>query len=76
MEKASEAKKKTIQKAIDKEMAKLGRSVAIYGNIYLRTDGKKAIIAQKLEQKRSNAEKWDIQKLELGKDNRLWHVMK
>jgi beta-lactamase superfamily II metal-dependent hydrolase len=47
----------------------LDRSVAVYGMINVRTDGKNVIIAQKLERPRSlTGEKWDIHKLEPGDD--------
>jgi hypothetical protein len=52
----------------------LERSIAIYGMINLRTDGNKAIVAQKLEKPRSNAEKWDIHQLEPGPDGLLRYV--
>lgn len=38
-------------------------NVAKYGMITVRTDGEKVIIAQKLEKKRSDAQKWDIYEL-------------
>lgn len=39
------------------------RNVAVYGMITLRTDGEKAIIAQKLEVPGGNHKKWDIHEL-------------
>ncbi len=39
------------------------RNVAVYGMITLRTDGDKVIIAQKLEVKKGNDQKWDIHEL-------------
>jgi beta-lactamase superfamily II metal-dependent hydrolase len=45
----------------------LDRSVAVYGMINVRTDGKNVIIAQKLEKPRDiTGEKWDIHRLESG----------
>lgn len=38
-------------------------NVAKYGMITVRTDGEKVIIAQKLEKKRSEGQKWDIYEL-------------
>ncbi|MCA9468070.1 MAG: hypothetical protein KC643_21865 [Nitrospira sp.] len=55
-----ERAKKKVDKILDETLT---RSVAIYGMITVRTDGKKAIIAQKLEQPRSNKSKWDIYEL-------------
>jgi beta-lactamase superfamily II metal-dependent hydrolase len=69
-------KKEPIQKKIDTEISKLERSIAVYGMINVRTDGKKAIIAQKLEQPRSKKEKWDIHELEPGPDGRLRYTVK
>lgn len=46
---------------IQKRMNNLRDSnVAKYGMITVRSDGERVIIAQKLEKKRSNAQKWDI----------------
>ena len=42
----------------------IDRSVAVFGAINLRTDGKKAVIAQKLERPRGPGRKWDIYRLE------------
>jgi hypothetical protein len=42
------------------------RSVAVYGMISLRTDGKRVVLAQRLERPRSKASKWDIHCLESG----------
>ena len=39
------------------------KNVAVYGMITVRTDGKQAIIAQKLEKQRSDGQKWDIYRL-------------
>ncbi|HSK70461.1 MAG TPA: MBL fold metallo-hydrolase [Pyrinomonadaceae bacterium] len=41
----------------------LGRTVAVYGMIDLRTDGKKVVLAQKLEQKAARGE-WDFYELQ------------
>ena len=50
---------------IQKRMNNLRDSnVAKYGMITVRTDGERVIIAQKLEKKRSNAQKWDIYQLQ------------
>jgi len=52
-------------------MMQLERIIAVYGMINVRTDGEKAIVAQKLERPRSKAEKWDIYELEPGPDGKL-----
>lgn len=67
----TEAEKERIRKKLEKKIILLERSIAVYGMINVRTDGGKAIVAQKLERPRSKAEKWDIYKLEPGSDGRL-----
>jgi hypothetical protein len=42
--------------------------------ISLRTDGGKAIFAEKLKRARSKADKWDIYQLEPGPDGQLKYV--
>lgn len=66
-----ESDKEAIRKKLEKKMAELERSIAVYGMINVRTDGEKAIVAQKLERPRSKAEKWDIYELKPGPDGRL-----
>lgn len=67
----TEPDKEAIRKKLEKKMAQLERSIAVYGMINVRTDGEKAIVAQKLERPRSKAEKWDIYELVPGPDGRL-----
>lgn len=74
LEAGTEIERASLQKLLDKEIIKLERSIAVYGMISLRTDGKKVIIAQKLEQQRSRNHKWDIHQFEQGPDNRLHYV--
>jgi hypothetical protein len=73
---ATESKKRAVRKRLDKELRKLERSIAVYGMINLRTDGKRVILAQKLERPRSKAEKWDIHQMKPGADGRLRYVSK
>jgi len=42
----------------------LNRSIAVYGTIRVRTDGRNVVLAQKLEKPRSKSMKWDIYRLE------------
>lgn len=58
------AMKKAIRKKIQEAISRVERSVAVYGAINLRTDGKRVVIAQKLERPRPNGEKWDAHRLE------------
>ena len=47
----------------ERKWEQLARSVDVYGAINLRTDGKRIVMAQKLERKRGDSE-WDIYQLE------------
>lgn len=62
------AAKEKIKKQLDKITDELlKRNVTVYGAINLRTDGKKIVMAQKLEKERrtgSTLQKWDIYKME------------
>lgn len=48
---------------VDDLMAKLDRSVAVYGVVNLRTGGRQAILAQKLKRPDANGNKWDVYRL-------------
>ncbi len=63
----AETDKKKKAKLIESLEMKKDRNVAVYGMITLRALGDKVIIAQKLEEPRSNSQKWDIYKLEFDK---------
>ncbi|MGA1822368.1 MAG: ComEC/Rec2 family competence protein [Thermoplasmatota archaeon] len=69
-----ETKKAAIEKKIGKEWGKLERSIAVYGMIYLRTDGEKAIIAQKLERPRRSSAEWDICEFKIGMSGKLEYI--
>ena len=56
-----EAEKERLIKALE---AKRDRNVAVYGMITMRALGDTVIIAQKLEEPRSQSQKWDIYQLE------------
>jgi hypothetical protein len=51
---------RTVQSQIDAQYRDIERGVAVFGAIQLRTDGRKVILAQKLEQARGLDDKWDI----------------
>lgn len=64
MASAGDAKKKqAAQKKFDALVAKLDRSISVYGAINLRTDGTKVVMAYKLERSKP-AKAWDIYVLE------------
>jgi beta-lactamase superfamily II metal-dependent hydrolase len=61
-------KKAAAQKKFDTLVAKLDRSIAVYGAINLRTDGTHVVMAYKLEQSKP-AKGWDIYVLEPAGEN-------
>ena len=63
------------QAAFEAVVSKLDRSVAVYGAINLRTDGKKVILAYKLEVPKPNRG-WDLYKLEADAAGRLAYTSK
>ncbi len=65
------AEKEQAEKKFDKALEDIERSVAIYGMISLRTDGRKVVMAHRLEKPRSLSAKWDISVLEPGPGGRL-----
>jgi hypothetical protein len=50
---------KKLVREFDEIVDKIDRSVAVFGAVQLRTDGKNVVLAQKLERPRGNT-KWDI----------------
>lgn len=72
-----EGKRATLDTKIAKKLDELERSVAVYGMINLRTDGKRVLIAQKLERPRSSThEEWDVHRLEPDDGRQLRYVAK
>jgi len=61
---------------IDEVGHKLERSVTTFGMINLRSDGERALLAQRLERPRGPRAKWDIYPLAAGLDGRLGYVPK
>lgn len=59
-------KKKALEASLEE---KRDRNVAVYGMITLRATDDKVIIAQKLEEARSESQKWDIYDLHFDKDS-------
>ncbi|MEM7290572.1 MAG: hypothetical protein AAF412_09445 [Pseudomonadota bacterium] len=55
---------KSAQKAYDKVLNKIERSISTYGAINLRTDGKRAVLAYKIEAPRRKDHIWDVYKFE------------
>lgn len=60
----TEAERKKVDETIAELKKNLERSVTTYGAINLRTDGRKAIIAQKVEEPRDTKSQWDVYKFE------------
>jgi beta-lactamase superfamily II metal-dependent hydrolase len=74
---ADRRKKKRLEKQFRDLVSSIERSVAVYGAINVRTDGRKVIIAQKLERPRRLDTKWDIYQLEpQGNNGPLRYVSK
>ena len=59
-----QAKAKRVERFKDELDKQLDRSVATYGAVNVVTDGKKVVIAQKLERARSKRKMWDVYRLE------------
>jgi beta-lactamase superfamily II metal-dependent hydrolase len=75
-EATTETARVAAQKKLDEALATLERSVAVYGLINLRTDGTKALLAQKLERRRPNKDEWDVHRLEPDATGSLHYVAK
>ena len=50
------------------------RAIAVYGLINLRTDGRKLVMAQKLERPAPSGVKWDVHRFEFDGDGELRHI--
>lgn len=61
---AEKRAKERLEKNRIKLLQKIERSIAVYGAIHARTDGRQVVMAQKLERPGSGGRKWDIYKLE------------
>ena len=61
---AAQRRKAKLERQFEKLVNSIDRSIAVYGSIQVRTDGRKVVIAQKLERPRSLSSKWDIYQLE------------
>ncbi len=73
----TESAREAAQEKLDAALARLERSVAVYGLINLRTDGVRAILAQKLERPRATTkEEWDVHRLEPDANGELQYVSK
>lgn len=67
----------TVDAAIDKLLGKLERSVAVYGLINVRTDGRRIVLSQKLERKRAQtSEEWDVHRVEADATGEFRYVSK
>lgn len=73
----TDSEREAAQEKLDAALARLERSVAVYGLVNLRTDGVRAILAQKLERPRaSTREEWDVHRLEPDGNGDLQYVSK
>ncbi len=60
----TDAERKRAKKALDKLYEKIERSVAVYGAINLRSDGRRIVMAQKVERPTRVTGQWDVYLLE------------
>ena len=72
----STADKQKLQARADAFKSQLDRSVATYGAINLRTDGKRVVVAQKIERARGRDKEWDGYRFEPQEDGTLAFVSK
>lgn len=63
-------------KKSEKVLARIERSVSVFGAINMRTDGDRAIFAYKIERPRSKSHQWDIYKFERNSAGDLFFVSK
>lgn len=75
-EATTDAERDRIEAAHEKELRQIERSIAVYGAINLRTDGRRVVIAQKIERARGKDKKWDIYRLERQGNGPLAYVSK
>lgn len=74
---AAPADRPAIQAKIDACLARLERSIAVYGLVNLRTDGNRVLLAQKLERPRSAThEEFDVHLLEPDASGQLRYLPK
>lgn len=66
---------KRMIREFDEIVGGIERSVAVYGSIQLRSDGHRAVLAQKLERPRGST-KWDVYQLEPKGNGPLRYVSK
>ena len=71
---ATEDQKARAEERLDDHLNVIQRSVANYGMINVRTDGKNVIIAQRLERQRSRSNRWDIYQFETDDRGRLHYL--
>ena len=71
---ATDEKKKKADERLENHLNVIERSVANYGMINVRTDGKRMIVAQRLERQRSKSKRWDIYMFESDERGRIHYV--
>jgi hypothetical protein len=63
-------------KKYEKVLARIERSISVFGAINMRTDGDKVIFAYKIERPRGKSHQWDIYKFERNSAGDLFFVSK
>ncbi len=60
----TDAERATARKKIDDLLAQIERSIAVYGAINMRSDGRKILMAQKTERPDGVEDQWDVYRIE------------
>lgn len=66
-----EAEQQRARRLLSEHLVDVDRSVSLYGAINLLTDGRRAIVAYRIEKPASPARKWDIYRFETAPDGTL-----
>lgn len=64
------------QAKVDKLLAQIERSVAVYGAINLRSDGRRIVMAQKVERPSRKDRAWDVYRIEPDAQGELRYAVK
>jgi beta-lactamase superfamily II metal-dependent hydrolase len=71
-----DAARTTAREQLEQRLGDVDRSVAVYGAINLRTDGRRAVLAYRIEKPPRPDRRWDLYTFEPGPDGRLMYTGK
>jgi beta-lactamase superfamily II metal-dependent hydrolase len=60
----TDLERERIKTEMDEQLSRIERSIGVYGLINLRSDGKRLLMAQKLERPSPSGTKWDVHRFE------------